>query len=697
MGDVVRFEKQGEIAVIVVNNPPVNALSQAVRQGLSEAVEKLAADGSLKGAVIACEGRTFIAGADIREFGKPHQPPALPDVIDSIERSDKPVVAAIHGTAFGGGLEVALACHFRVAVASAQCGLPEVKLGLLPGAGGTQRLPRLIGAEPALDMIVSGDPVGASKAEQLGLIDAVVEGDLVADAVAFAKDAVAQDKPLRRVSELQDRIAKDRDNLGIFDTYAEKISRKMRGFEAPFRCIDAVRGAVTLPFEEGIKQERRLFEALRAGDQSKAQRHVFFAERECAKIPDVPKDTPVLPVERVGIIGAGTMGGGIAMACANAGLQVTLVDREQQFVDKGLSTIRGNYEGSVKRGRLSQAQADDCIARIEGATSYDSLADADLVIEAVFEEMDIKKQVFGELDRVCKSGAILATNTSTLDVNEIAAATSRPESVIGLHFFSPAHIMKLLEIVRGDKTSKEVIATSMKLAKTLNKIGVLVGVCHGFVGNRILYPYRREALFLVEEGATPQQVDKVITDFGLPMGPFAMSDLAGLDIGWRVRKAQGKPKGERYSGTIADRLCEQGHYGQKTGQGFYRYEAGSRAPRPNPELDALVSEVRAELGIEPREIGEEEILERCIYPMINEGCRILEEGVALRASDIDVVWIHGYGFPRYRGGPMFYGELEGLDRVHDTICDYQKQHGDMWKPSALLEKLAQGSKSFSDA
>jgi 3-hydroxyacyl-CoA dehydrogenase len=692
MGDAVQLVKKGKVGVIEVDNPPVNALSQAVRAGLQTALTQVLSDPGLAAAVIVCKGRTFIAGADIREFGKPHAPPALPAVIDAIEASDKPVVAAIHGTAFGGGLEVALACHYRVAVPGSKCGLPEVKLGLLPGAGGTQRLPRVIGARQALEMIVTGDPMDAGRARELGLVDELVEGDLTAGAVAFAERAIG--KPLRRTSQLEDKLAQARADLGFFDEYAQQLEKQKRGFEAPQLCLQAVRNAVTMPFAEGIREERRLFEKLRASDQSKAQRHVFFAEREAAKIPDVPADTPTLPVRKVAILGAGTMGAGIAMACANAGLEVVLLDREQSFVDKGLSSIGQTYGSSVKRGKLTEQQMKERNARIRGTTKYEDLRDADLVIEAVFEEMDIKKQVFGELDRVCKQGAILATNTSTLDVNEIACATRRPQDVIGLHFFSPANIMRLLEIVRGEKTSKTVIATSMKLAKTLDKLGVLVGVCHGFVGNRMLYPYRREALFLVEEGALPQQVDKAIQDFGFAMGPFAVSDLAGLDIGWRVRKAQGIPRDERYSGTIADRLCEAGHFGQKTGQGFYKYEGG-RTPKPYPEMEQMIRETSKELGITRRQIGNQEIVERCIYAMINEGCKILEEGIALRASDIDLVWLNGYGFPGYRGGPMFHGELVGLRNVYDTVCRFREQHGKLWQPSPLLEKLAKGSGSFS--
>jgi 3-hydroxyacyl-CoA dehydrogenase len=686
MSEVVQLEKHGVIGVIRVDSPPVNALGQAVRQGLKDSLEAVQADAGLKAAVILCAGRTFIAGADIREFGKPPTPPALVKLIQAIEDSEKPIVAAIHGTALGGGLEVALGCHYRVALASAQCGLPEVKLGILPGSGGTQRLPRVIGVKPALEMIVTGAPIGAARAKELGLLDALIDDDLLQGALRFAESVVG--KPVPRASKRADKLEAAKADLTAFDEYAAGIAKSKRGFEAPLRCIEAVRNAVTMSFDDAMARERELFEALRDGDQSKAQRHVFFAEREVTKIPDVPSTTPVRPIRSVAIIGAGTMGGGIAMACASGGLQVLLMDREQAFVDKGMAIIAGNYAGNVKRGRMSEPEMKERIGRIRGVTRYDELGDVDLVIEAVFEEMSVKHDVFRELDRVCKPGAILATNTSTLDVDEIAAATKRPEDVIGLHFFSPANIMRLLEIVRGEKTSKEVIATSMKLAKTLDKIGVLVGVCHGFVGNRMLYQYRRESLFLLEEGASPQQIDKAITDFGFAMGPFAMSDLAGLDIGWRVRKAQGKPAGERYSGTIPDRLCELGHYGQKTGQGYYKYEAGSRTPKPYPELQEIVAGVAKELGVEQRKISDEEIVQRCIFPMINEGCKILDEGVALRASDIDIVWLNGYGFPAYRGGPMFYGELVGLPKVLATIEDFQRKFGKVWEPSPLLVKAA---------
>jgi 3-hydroxyacyl-CoA dehydrogenase len=692
MTEVVTLVKQGRIGVIRIDSPPVNALGQAVRQGLKDCLEAVQRDADLAAAIIICSGRTFIAGADIREFGKPPTPPSLVKLIQATEDSEKPIIAAIHGTALGGGLEVALGCHYRVAVASASLGLPEVKLGILPGSGGTQRLPRVIGVKPALEMIVTGEPISAARAKELGLLDAVVDGDLLEGALKFAESMIG--KPVPRASKRDDKVQAAKADLTAFDEYASGIAKSKRGFDAPLRCIEAVRNSVTMPFEEGMKRERELFEALRDGDQSKAQRHVFFAEREVTKIPDVPNTTPTLPIRSVAIIGAGTMGGGIAMACASGGLQVLLMDREQAFVDKGMATIASNYAGNVKRGRMTEAEMKERIGRIRGVTRYEELGDVDLVIEAVFEEMSVKHDVFRELDRVCKPGAILSTNTSTLDIDEIATATKRPESVIGLHFFSPANIMRLLEIVRGKKTSKEVIATSMKLAKTLDKIGVLVGVCHGFVGNRILYQYRRESMFMLEEGASPQQIDKAITDFGFAMGPFAMADLAGLDIGWRVRKAQGKPKDERYSGTIPDRLCELGHYGQKTGQGYYKYEAGSRTPKPYPELQEIVAQVAKELGIEQRKISDEEIVQRCIFPMINEGCKILEEGIALRASDIDIVWLNGYGFPAYRGGPMFYGELVGLDKVYATISEYHRKFGKVWEPSPLLERAAKAG-SFS--
>lgn len=697
MGDMVKLSRLGSVGVMTVNNPPVNALGVGVRQGLADCLTEARRDSEIKALVLICDGRTFLAGADIREFGKPPQPPHLPDVIDALEKSPKPIVAAIHGTALGGGLEVALGCHYRVAVSSAKCGFPEVKLGILPGAGGTQRAPRVIGVKPALDLIVNGDPISAAEAKQLGLLDRIVEGDLLESAVTFARELTVESASLPRTSELAGKIQEAKGRPEIFAEYEKEIRRRKRGFEAPLRCIEAVKAAVEMPFEQGLARERELFSRCVASDQSVAQRHVFFAEREVSKIPDVPKDTPLISVEKVGIMGAGTMGGGISMCFANAGLPVLLLDQSQEFLDRGMGVIQKNYASTVKKGKLTQEGMDKRMGLITPTVSYDRLAAVDLVIEAVFEEMPLKQEIFGRLDQVCKPDTIMATNTSTLDVNEIARATSRPEQVIGLHFFSPAHVMRLLEIVRGDKTSKTVIASSMSLARQIRKIGVLVGVCHGFVGNRMLHKYTREAAFLVEEGALPQQVDKVITDFGLPMGPFAMGDLAGLDVGWRIRKAQGKPKDERYAGNLADRLAEQGRYGQKTSKGYYRYEAGSRVPIPDPEVEKLIVEVSKELGIRRREIDDEEILKRCIYPMINEGTKILEEGIALRSSDIDIIWINGYGFPAYRGGPMHYGETIGLDKVYDQICRFQAEHGKIWEPAPLLRRLADQGKKFSDS
>ncbi len=695
MSNVVGWEKRGSVGLIMVNYPPVNALSHAVREGLIAALEGALADADVKAIVVAGAGRTFIAGADITEFGKPPKDPWLDAVIARYEGSSKPVVAALHGTALGGGLEVALGCHYRVATRDAKCGLPEVKLGLLPGAGGTQRLPRLIGVPKALEMIVSGEPVGAPEAKALGLVDEVVEsGDLVDAAVAFAQ-RVASTRPMPRARDLTAHLERAKSDPSIFAKARKDATARARGGKAPLRCVDAVQAAVDLPFEEGLKRERELFREAMESRESQALRHVFFAERTAAKIPDVPADTPTVPVRKVAVLGAGTMGGGIAMAFANAGISVVLVDREQPLVDKGLGIVAKNYSATVSKGKLSQSEMDARVGRITGTTTWDDLADVDLVIEAVFEEMGLKKEIFGRLDKICRKDAILATNTSTLDVDEIARSTSRPEQVIGLHFFSPANVMRLLEIVRGDKTSKPVIATSMKLAKQIGKVGVLVGVCNGFVGNRMLHRYGREAQLLIQEGALPQQVDGVMTRFGFAMGPCATSDLAGLDVGWRIRKGQPKPPpGERYSGAVGDRLAEMGRYGQKTSAGFYKYEPGSRVPVPDPEVEAIIVQVSKELGIERRAIGDEEILERCMYSMINEGAKILDEGIALRASDIDTVWINGYGFPAHRGGPMFHADTVGVAKVLGRVNEFVKEHGKSWQPSALLERLAREGRTF---
>lgn len=697
MSEAVSFEKRGKVGIVAIDSPPVNALGQQVRQGLLDGLAKALAEPGVEAVVLACRGRTFIAGADITEFGKPPKAPDLGAVIARYETSEKPVVAAIHGTALGGGLEVALACNYRVAACDAKCGLPEVKLGILPGAGGTQRLPRVVGFSKALEMITTGEPIGAATAKDLGLVDHVVredEGDLLQAAVAFA-ERVAAVRPLPRARDLTPHVEHARQHPEIFDKARKDAAARARGGQAPLRCVEAVKAAADLPFDEGIARERQLFTEAVESTESKALRHVFFAERTAAKIPDVPGSTPTLPVRRVAILGAGTMGGGIAMAFANAGIAVVLVDREQPLVDKGLGIISKNYASTVSKGRLSQAEMDARVGRITGTTTWDDLADVDLVIEAVFEEMGLKKEIFARLDKICRKDAILATNTSTLDINEIARSTSRPEQVIGLHFFSPANVMRLLEIVRGEKTSKQVIATCMKLAKDISKVGVLVGVCYGFVGNRMLHAYGREAQLLIQEGASPAQVDAVLTRFGFAMGPCATGDLAGLDVGWRIRKGQPKPPpGERYSGAVGDRLAEMGRFGQKTSAGFYRYEPGSRTPLPDPAVDAIIAEVSKELGIERRQVSDDEVLERCMYAMISEGAKILHEGIALRASDVDTVWINGYGFPAHRGGPMFYGDTVGLAKIHARLQEFEKVHGKVWQPSPLLVKLAQSGGSF---
>jgi 3-hydroxyacyl-CoA dehydrogenase len=695
MSDVVRLEKRGSVGLISVNHPPVNALSQAVRQGLIEALDGALADPSVTAVVVAGAGRTFIAGADIAEFGKPLKAPSFTEVIARYDGSDKPIVAALHGTALGGGLELALGCHYRVAARDAKCGLPEVKLGIVPGAGGTQRLPRLIGVPKALAMIVSGDPIGAAEAKSVGLVDEVVEsGDLVEAAIAFAQ-RVATQRPLPRARDLTAHLERAKADPSIFDKARKDATARSRGGKAPLRCIDAVQASVELPFEKGLARERELFNEAVESLESQALRHVFFAERTAARIPDVPPETPTLPVRKVAVLGAGTMGGGIAMAFANAGIAVVLVDREQALVDKGLGIVAKNYAATASKGKLTQSEMEARVGRIKGTTTWEDLGDVDLVIEAVFEEMGLKKEIFARLDTICRPDAILATNTSTLDVDEIARSTSRPEQVIGLHFFSPANVMRLLEIVRGEKTSKAVIATSMKLAKQIGKVGVLVGVCNGFVGNRMLHRYGREAQLLIQEGALPQQVDGVLTRFGFAMGPCATSDLAGLDVGWRIRKGQPKPPAaERYSGAVADRLAEMGRHGQKTNAGFYKYEAGSRVPVPDPEVEAIITLVSKELGIERRAVSDDEILERCMFSMISEGAKILDEGIALRASDIDTVWINGYGFPAHRGGPMFHADTVGLPKIVARIGEFLAVHGKSWQPSALLERLAREGRSF---
>jgi 3-hydroxyacyl-CoA dehydrogenase len=682
---VTDYALDGDVGVITLNSPPVNALSAAVRDGLAGAMALAAADAGAKAVVLICEGRTFIAGADITEFGGAQKGASLFEVQEAMENSPKPVVAAIHGTALGGGLEVALCAHYRVAVPSARCGLPEVALGLLPGAGGTQRLPRIVGPQKALEMVTSGQHVPAAQCLEMGLVDELVEeGKLREGAIAFARKVVAEGRPLKKVRESNAKVEAARGHPEIFADFRKANARKFRGFLAPeynIRCIEA---AVNQPFEEGIKTERKLFGELITGPQSAAQRYSFFAERQVWKVPDVPDDTPVIPVNKVGIIGAGTMGGGIAMNFANVGIPVVLIEMKQEALDRGLKVIRANYERS--RGAKPE-QTEARMALISGSLEMEALADVDLVIEAVFERMDIKKDIFTKLDAICKPGAILATNTSALNIDEIASVTKRPEAVIGLHFFSPANIMKLLEVVRADHTSKEVINTSMKLAKKIGKIAALVGVCPGFVGNRILGARQREAQKLVFEGAMPWDIDRVLYDFGFPMGPFAMSDLAGLDIGWVKEKSHGE--------TIRDVLCEMDRRGQKTGAGYYDYDE-NRVAHPSPVTEKVIKDFVAKSGVNPREISDQEILERCIYPMINEGAKILEEGKAIRASDIDIVWQNGYGWPVYRGGPMFYGDLVGLDKVLAKMKEFQATMGDQFKPAALLERLVAEGKKFSD-
>lgn len=695
----VDLERHGDVALLRLANPPVNGLSFAMRAALGARVAEALADDAVAAIVVAGAGRMFCGGADIREFSAPPPPGAasLPAILDEIEASPKPVVAAIHGVAAGGGMEVALACHVRLAAPGTRLGLPEVTLGILPGAGGTQRLPRLIGVEAALDVIVGGKLHPVEQAVALGFADECVAGDLEETAVARARRLAAGGAPLRRASRLEEHLEAARGRPEIFENFRKKMTRRARGFDAPYACVDCVEAALAMPYAEALKNERAVFDRLRESDQSAAQRHAFFAEREVAKIPDVPGDTPTRPIAAAGVVGCGTMGGGIAMSIAAAGLPVTVLESSQEALDRGMAVVRRNYAATVSKGRLSQAEMDARLARITPTLDDADLGAADVVIEAVFEELPLKKEVFARLDRVCKPEAILATNTSTLDVDAIAAATSRPEQVVGTHFFSPAHVMKLMENVRGARTSPGTVATVMRLAKTLGKVGVLVGVCDGFVGNRMLYAYRRQADFLLEEGALPEQIDRVVHDFGLPMGPYQMADLAGLDVSWRVRKAQAptRPAHLRYS-PIADRLCERGRFGQKTGAGWYRYEEGSRVPLPDPAVHELIAGVSAERGIARRAVRDDEIVPRCFYPLVNEGAKILDEGLALRAGDVDVIWMHGYGFPRYRGGPMFWAGLVGLRTIYDAMSRLYDEHGAWLEPAPLLKRLAEQGRGFGD-
>ncbi|MBL4782477.1 MAG: enoyl-CoA hydratase/isomerase family protein [Porticoccaceae bacterium] len=693
MSNTVSFSKQGAIGLIKVNNPPVNALNQSVRAGLKTCVEQGLADDGVKAMVLICEGRTFIAGADINEFAKGMGEPGLVPVIGNMETAAKPIVAAIHGTALGGGLEVALGCHYRVALSSAKVGLPEVHLGLLPGAGGTQRLPRLVGAQAALELIVGGGHVPAAKALELGIVDEIVDGDLEAAAIAYAEKLLADGSGPRAIRD----IAPEAAGPEVFDNFEKSIARKQRGFLAPFHIIKSIRAAFELPFDKGMAREEELFMELMRSSESASQRHIFFAEREVAKVPGLAKDTVKREINCGAVVGAGTMGGGIAMNFANAGIPVKLLEMKQEFLDKGIALIRKNYENTAKKGRISMADVEKRMALIEPTLSYDDIKDVDIVIEAVFENMDVKKEVFKKLDSVCRPGAILASNTSTLDVDEIANVTSRPQDVIGMHFFSPANVMRLLENVRGELTADDVIATVMSFSKRIGKIGAMVGVCDGFVGNRMLHQRTRESAYLVEEGASPEQVDKILFDFGFPMGAFTMADMAGLDVGYKVREERRKAgKVEKRDSVWIDKIVELGRHGQKTNAGVYKYEDG-RTPIPDPIVKALIAECAKEAGIAQRDISDQEILERCLYPMINEGALILEEGIAARPLDIDIIWINGYGFPGYKGGPMFWADQIGLQNIVDAYAKYAKQFGDhYWQPAPLLAKLAKEGKGFYD-
>jgi len=688
------------VGVITVNNPPVNALSPGVPEGIQACLEAAIKDVAVKAVVLIGGGRTFIAGADIKEFGKITSGQKggirLHTLLQALEDCPKPVVAAIHGTAFGGGLETAMACHYRVAVPTAQVGQPEVKLGIIPGAGGTQRMPRLAGIPKAAEMCASGEPIGAAEALRSGLVDQVVDGELLRGAIAFAHEIAAKGQPPRRTRDMTDRLGDPKANAEALAAVRKMVHKRARGMMAPLKALEAVEAAITLSFAEGCKKESQLFTECLFSDQSKAMIHGFFGERQVAKIPGLAKETPLLPIKRAAVVGAGTMGGGITMTYANAGIPVLLKEVSQEALDKGMATIRKNYAASVGKGRLTQAQMDERLARIQPTLTYERFGEADIVVEAVFEGMELKKQVFTQLDKAARPDAILASNTSTLDIDAIASATSRPQQVIGHHFFSPANVMRLLEIVRGKHSSPSVIVTSMALAKTLGKVGVLVGNCRAFVGNRMFGPYQREAQFLLEEGARVEEVDAALVDFGMAMGPLAVGDLAGLDVGWRIRKEYKHlvAKGLREP-LAADKLCEMGHFGQKTGGGWYRYADG-RTPVPDPEVEKIIEECARAAGITRRKIAPAEIIERTIYALVNEGAKILEEGFALRAVDIDIIYINGYGFPAYRGGPMWYADTVGLKTVYQRICAFEEQQGFWWKPSNLLRQLAESGKTFAD-
>ena len=698
MSELVHYTTDKDIAIITIDNPPVNALGRGVPEGIESGIERANADAAIKAVALIAAGKTFIAGADINMFvemtsGKGGKIDLLPTLL-KMEDSRKPVVVALHGNALGGGLEVAQACHYRLIAPGTRIGQPEVNLGIIPGAGGTQRLPRLAGVAKAVEMCTTGKPVTAPEALEAGIVDKIVEGDLLAGAIAFAREIAA--KPVRKTRDRNEKLGTPAENAPIFAAARDTVRKKQRGLPAPLAAIDAIEAATKLPFDQGCKEEARLFDTCLYTDESKALIHIFFAEREVTKVPDIPKDLPLIPVNSIAIVGAGTMGTGIAMVFANAGIPVVIKDSEQAALDRGLANIQKNYATSVKRGRFTQQQVDERMKLIRPTLSWGEFADADMVIEAVFETMPLKKEVFAELDRVCKRGAILSSNTSTLNIDEIAATTSRPEAVIGMHFFSPANVMRLLEVVRGRKTGKDVIATCMQLSKKIGKVGVLVGNCRGFVGNRMFLPYIREGQFLVEEGATPEAVDGALTEWGMAMGPLAVGDLGGLDIAYRIRKEYRhleKP-GTRQP-YIEDHFVEMGRLGQKSGSGWYKYDADRRAST-DPEVAELVSKWRAEAGTPQRAISSQEIVERCVYSLINEGARILEEGYALRAGDIDTIYVNGYGFPGFRGGPMWYAGAVGLKKVYERVAEFHRQHGHIWEPAPLLKQLADEGKTFAD-
>lgn len=694
MSSIVSYEIINGIGVMSVNNPPVNALSQALREGLQNAVAA-AQDDASEALVLICDGRTFIAGADITEFGKAPMSPSLTEVLVTLENSRKLIVAAIHGTALGGGFETSLACHYRCALASAKVGLPEVKLGILPGAGGTQRVPRVAGVKAALEMITSGNPISAAEAEQLNLIDEIITGDLKAGALRYARELVDSSAPLKRIRDIS--IDASSIEPGFFESYRKKLGQRARGQIAQDRIVTCVEAAVNLPMDEGLQRERELFTECVTSPQSRAMRHVFFAEREAAKIKDLSPGTPVRDIKRVAIIGGGTMGGGIAMCFANVGIPVTMLEINDEALVRGLGIVRKNYTITVQKGKMNEAEMGERLALISGTTNYADLAEVDLVIEAVFENPDIKKEVFAKLDTVCKPGAILASNTSYQNVDDIAAATKRPQDVVGMHFFSPANVMKLLEVVRGEKTADDVLATVMQIGKKIGKVCALSRVCYGFIGNRMLGGYGRQAHMLLLDGATPAQIDAAAENFGMAMGPLAMSDLAGLDVGYKAREAR-EAAGEVMdpkSHCIATALVERGRLGQKSGAGYYKYDPQTRARQSDPEVEGLIKEYSDKFGIQRREISSDEIIARLMYPLINEGALILEEGIAQRPGDIDIVYVYGYAFPAAKGGPMFYADEIGLKNVYDTIRRFADELGeDYWKPAPLLEKLAKGGSTF---